>query len=187
MRAFTDNRHHSTILGIVLTVLAVLGCLPVTSIAQTAVHYRLGTGDVIEIQVFGEPDLSMQVRVDESGRMVYPFLGNITLAGATINEIRDLITSGLQGDYLINPEVSVSMVKYRNFFVNGEVKSPGSYPYAPGLNVFQAISLAGGFSERASKSKIFLIPEENQSIRQRVELDSPIGPGDTLTVEQSFF
>lgn len=166
----------------------VLSCLaPCLVMAQGATNYRLGVGDVIEIQVFGEPDLSMQVRVDESGRIVYPFLGDISLANATVGEIRDFISNGLRGDYLIDPEVSVSVVKYRDFFVNGEVNKPGNYPYTPGINVFQAISLAGGFSERASKSKIFLIPEENQSVRQRVELDSPVGPGDTLTVEQSFF
>lgn len=161
--------------------------IAVTHASDSVATYRLDTGDEISIKVFNEPNLSMTVRVDEAGTIVYPFLGDITLRGATIGEIRELLTHRLQGDYLVNPEISVSITKYRPFFVNGEVRSPGSYAYQPGINVYQAISLAGGFAERASKGKIFLIPEDNRQIRRKVELDSPVGPGDTITVEQSWF
>jgi len=185
MRVF-HHRPTETI-GFMVLVLAIIAVLPLVHASNAADSYRLSAGDGISIQVFGEPDLSMNVQVDETGRITYPFLGDIALAGLTIGEVRERITTGLEGDYLVNPEVSVSITKYRNFFVNGEVNSPGSYPYIPGLTVYRAVSLAGGFAERASKSKIYLIPENNQEIRRRVELDSPVGPGDTLTVEQSFF
>ena len=181
--------HHRSvdIFSFMALVLVILG-LPLVALGDNAADsYRLDTGDAINIQVFGEPGLSMEVRINETGRITYPFLGDISLAGLTANEVRQRITAGLAGDYLINPEVSVTVSKYRDFFVNGEVKRPGSYPYIPGLTVYRAVSLAGGFGERASKSKIYLIPEENQEIRRRVELDSPVGPGDTLTIEQSFF
>jgi len=68
------------------------------------------------------------------------------------------------------------------------VEKPGGYPYIPGLNVLKAVSLAGGFKERASKRNIFVIREDDKTQKpQRVEMNTPILPGDILTVEESFF
>jgi len=82
----------------------------------------------------------------------------------------------------------VQIDEYRPFYVNGMVEKPGGYPYQPGLTVRKAASLAGGFRERASLSKIYIIREEDPAQRpQKVELNTPVGPGDILTVEESFF
>jgi polysaccharide export outer membrane protein len=150
--------------------------------------YHLGPGDSVSIQVFGEEDLSRNVKLGEDGRINYAFVGEVELAGQTIAEVEKTITDKLLGDYLINPQVSVTMAEYRPFFINGEVNSPGSFAYQPGLTVSRAISLAGGLTERASDRKIYLIQEgQGEADRIRVDLDHEVGPGDTISIEQSFF
>jgi polysaccharide export outer membrane protein len=84
--------------------------------------------------------------------------------------------------------VSVEINEYRPFYINGMVHRPGGYPFQPGLSVRKAASIAGGFKERASLSKIYLIKENDSTQSPRkVDLDAPVGPGDLVTVEESFF
>lgn len=151
--------------------------------------YTLGAGDVISIRVFGEEDFTKEkIRLTDAGTIFYPSVGEIRINGTTLGELEQIITKGLRGRILVNPRVSVEINEYRPFFITGMVKSPGSFPYQPGLTVRKAASLAGGFQERASMSKIFLIRERDSAQRsQRVELETPIGPGDLITVEESFF
>ena len=85
------------------------------------------------------------------------------------------------------PVVTVSMLEYRLFYVNGEVKNPGGYNYVDGLTVQKAVALAGGFTERASKSKIQLERESNPGESINVGLNVRVNPGDIITVEESFF
>ena len=151
--------------------------------------YKLGSGDMITIRVLGEEDLKREkVRLSDAGTLSFPVLGEIKVKGMTVGSLEDYITKGLKGRYLLNPQVTVSIDEYRNFFVNGMVEKPGGYPFAPGLTVRKAISIAGGFKERASREKINIIRDDdpNQTSR-RVDLNAPILPGDILTVEESFF
>jgi polysaccharide export outer membrane protein len=152
-------------------------------------QYRLSAGDVIRVHVYDEPDLSFErILIGESGQFSYPFLGDVRVEGLTLAELEKTILNGLKPDYLLFPKLSVSIVEYRPFFVSGEVKKPGSNPYQPGLKLRQAISLAGGFTERASKSKIYVVHENDpQHKRIRVDLGYRVRPGDTITVEQSIF
>lgn len=149
--------------------------------------YRLGSGDLIRIQVYGESDLSLDARVTETGTVSYPFLGQINLLGRTLDQIQDQITRGLKGDYLVDPKVSVTILEYRQIYINGEVKSPGGFAFQPGLTVRKAISLAGGLTERASTSKISIISEKSPNAQRGATLNSLVNPGDIITVEQSFF
>jgi len=108
--------------------------------------------------------------------------------GMTVGGLEDYITKGLKGRYLLDPQVTVTIDEYRNFFVNGEVDKPGGYPYVPGLTVRKAVSLAGGFKERAVRDKVTIIRDEDSSqTPKKVDLSSPVMPGDIITVEQSFF
>ncbi|WNC71209.1 polysaccharide biosynthesis/export family protein [Thalassotalea psychrophila] len=165
-----------------------LSLLFVSSNANAIDRYLLDTGDTINITVFGEPELSKQTLLSDSGNITYPFLGEISVRGLTVVELEKNIHNGLKGDYLINPNVSVAIVEYRPFFIDGEVKKDGAYPYQPGLTVAKAVTLAGGFTERASKSKIYLIksndPEQTATL---VKFNTKVGPGDIITVKQSFF
>ncbi len=152
-------------------------------------NYRLGSGDVITIQVLGEEDLKREhIRLSDAATISYPILGEIQLAGKTVGELEQLIRDGLKGRYLVNPQVTVTIDQYRNFFINGQVEKPGGYPFIPGLTVRKAVSLAGGFRERAAKDKIYVIRENDpKQVARRVDLNAMVQPGDILTVEESFF
>ncbi|HAG97269.1 MAG: capsular biosynthesis protein [Pseudomonadales bacterium] len=151
-------------------------------------EYVLGSGDSIRIQVYGEPDLTVETQLTDTGILSYPFIGEIRLLGMTVGELQKKITEGLSGDYLVDPKVTVSIQQYRNFYVNGEVTRPGGFTFQPGLTVRKAISLAGGFTERASKGEIYLISEKEEGAEPRkVGLNTRIKPGDIITIEQSFF
>ena len=175
------------ILGLVLLI-AVAG-VAVAQDAQISERYRLGAGDVISIRVFSEEDLSFeQIRLSDAATVPYPFLGEVRAKGRTPVELEQLITTGLKDGYLINPRVTVNVIEYRQFYVNGEVDSPGGYPFQPGMTVRKAIALAGGKTDRASGSKMFVNRDGDADGEQRqVELDDRLMPGDILTIEESFF
>jgi len=151
--------------------------------------YRLAAGDVITIRVLGEDDLSKEkIRLTDAGSVSYPALGEVKVLGLTTGDLERIITSGLKGRYLVNPKVSVQIEEYRPFYINGMVDKPGGYPYQPGLTIRKAASLAGGFKERASISKIFIIRDGDPLQRsQKAELSTYVLPGDIVTVEESFF
>ncbi|WP_163133405.1 polysaccharide biosynthesis/export family protein [Agarivorans sp. Alg241-V36] len=150
--------------------------------------YRLAAGDSFRVSVYGEPELNMETRLANDGFIRYPFLGEIEVRGLTLTELQLQIQNGLKGDYLVDPMVQVTMVEYRPFFINGEVARPGAYPYQPGLTVNRAITLAGGFTERAGKSKITVQAEgATPDQRERVSLEDPVSAGDVLNIPQSFF
>lgn len=151
--------------------------------------YKLGVGDVISVQVVGEDELKREkVRLSDAGTLSFPYLGEIRVRGMTVGALEEFITKGLKGRYLLNPQVTVTIHEYRNFFVNGLVDKPGGYPFVPGITVRKAISMAGGFKERASREKINIIREDDvKGVSQRVALEALIQPGDIVTVEESFF
>ena len=176
-------------------VLAVAGLLALFAAAargqdaSSISNYRLASGDVISIQVLGEEDLKRErIRLSDAATISYPILGEIKLFGKTVAELEAFIRDGLKGRYLVNPQVTVTIVEYRNFFINGQVEKPGGYQYSPGLTVRKAVSIAGGFRERASKEKIFIISDDDRSqTPRRVDQNAVVKPGDIITVEESFF
>jgi protein involved in polysaccharide export with SLBB domain len=151
--------------------------------------YLIAAGDTVSIKVFGEAELSPQVKVDESGNIDYPLLGVLPVSGLSTHQLADKIQQGLKGPYLVDPKVSVSVSDYRPFYIHGQVRSPGSYSFEPGMTVRKAVALAGGLSDHASTRKIFRLPEGGQNGIQRVKvgLEDAVLPGDTITVEESFF
>ena len=170
-------------LGATLVVLA-------TSLAaaQQVSDYVLGPGDQVAISVFGEPDLSVEFTLSDSGALNYPFLGEIRVAGLTMPELEKRIADGLRGDYLIKPDVTVSMKQYRQFYLNGEVNRPGGYPYQPGLTLEKALALAGGLSPRAARNKILVKrASDSSSVAVSIRMSDPVRAGDVITVPQSFF
>lgn len=149
--------------------------------------YILGPGDKVEIKVFGQNDLTVETLLSNSGQINYPFFGEIKVTGLTVKQVENIIYRGLKGDYLVNPNVYVHVVEYRPFYIHGEVRSPGGYPYQPGLTVNQAIALAGGLTERASKDKIYLIKEKNKNKQINASLTYKVNAGDTILIKQRFF
>lgn len=144
---------------------------------------------MLTIRVLGEPELTLEkIRLTDAGTLSYPVLGEIRLLGLTVGELEKIITDGLRGRYLKNPQVSVQMDEYRPFYVNGMVEKPGSYPYLPALTVRKAFSIAGGLKIRASTEKIYIIRSNDKNQEAiKAEMNTPVSPGDTVIVEQSFF
>jgi polysaccharide biosynthesis/export protein VpsN len=150
--------------------------------------YRLGIGDKVRIDVFNEPDLSLEATIDPTGRISYPLLGSVESLRKTARELQDAISQGLAAGYLINPDVRVTVVQYRPFYVTGQVQRPGAYPFVVGLTVEKALALAGGMTNLASSRAIYLLREDRPlDQRVRVVLDAAVLPGDTLLVEESLF
>lgn len=182
-------RMRSFISLILLAALAIATPVAGAQSPEGVSNYRLGAGDVISIQILGEEDLKREkIRLSDAATISYPILGEIKLLGKTVGELETLIRDGLKGRYLLNPQVTVTINQYRNFFINGQVMSSGGFQYEPGLTVRKAVSLAGGFKERASKDKIFIIREDDpKQVPQKVGLNASVKPGDIITVEESFF
>lgn len=157
------------------------------SFANDSQNYILGAGDKIEIKVFGQPDLDVTSLLGNSGEINYPFLGKVKLVGLSVSQVEQTISKGLQPDYLVNPNVYAQVIEYRPFYIHGEVKEPGAYPYQPAMTVNQAIALAGGLTERASVDKIFIFKEQTKQQQQKGSLNSQIAAGDTIKIEQRLF
>jgi len=125
--------------------------------------YKIGSGDILEIVTWKEPDFSRQeVLVRTDGRISFPLLGDVQATGRTPLEIRKDIESGLK-DYVENPIVTVTVKNplSQKFYILGEVKKTGEYPLIKGLTVLQAFAIAGGFTDWASKKEIILLRYEN--------------------------
>ena len=151
--------------------------------------YTLSSGDTIRIYVYGEPDLTFEsLLIGQNGRISYPFLGELKVTDKTSAQLQQSLVDGLKPDYLIDPRISVSIVKYRPFFVNGEVRNPGGVDFQPGLTLRKAISLAGGFTERANKKQLLVIADADPELEEKkVGLDYKVQPGDIITVQDTFF
>ncbi len=149
--------------------------------------YLLGTGDIIDIIVYGEPDMSMKFKVGKAGVVNFPYIGEVQISGRTPSSIEQEIEERLKGDYLVNPMVTINMEMFRLFYVSGEVTSPNGYEYRPALTVEQAIAIAGGFTDRADRDDINIRHGDSNELIEDVELTYPVRPGDTVIIEQSFF
>ncbi len=155
---------------------------------QAAEQYRLSTDDVISVTVFNEPELEVEEgKISEGGTISVPLLGQVQVKGKTVSEVELMLTELFLADYLKQPRVSVNMIEFRPFYINGEVDKPGSYPFRNGMTVQMAITIAGGFTERASRSAIYLLPENSTTAPVRVDLNAMVNPGDVITIEESFF
>jgi polysaccharide export outer membrane protein len=158
------------------------------AIADEIDDYRISADDQISITVFNENDLSVdKVRVSGNGDISMPLLGQVAIEGHTISEVEQKITELLLEGYLKKPNVTVTITEYRPFYINGEIKKPGSYPYKKNLTVEKAVALAGGFTERASRTTISLVSENDKRFIKAVALNDKIKPGDVITVSESFF
>jgi protein involved in polysaccharide export with SLBB domain len=147
--------------------------------------YRLGTGDQLHVIVYGHEDLSPEmVQVDSAGRISLPLVGDLLVVGHTPNEVQKMIVEALSPDYLANPVVSVDVIKYRDFYIIGEVANPGPYPYVGGMRAINAVATAGGFTYRAVQDE-FVISRNGEQIQGGQ--GTPIYPGDVIEVRERFF
>jgi polysaccharide biosynthesis/export protein VpsN len=172
-------------------VVFLIGCLLLAGPglrAQEATAYHLGTGDRLRITVYDEKDLSGEFDVNDQGEVTLPLIGAVRLAGDTTTKAQTEIAERYGKDYLVNPRVNVQVLNYRPFFILGEVKSPGSYPYINGMTILNAVALAGGYTPRANRDRILIKHGSNSSAgEQRTSEDSPVFPGDLIRVPERLF
>jgi polysaccharide export outer membrane protein len=150
--------------------------------------YILGTGDKVHVTVFGEDDLSGDFQVDGSGFISMPLIGQVKAAGFSTDQLAGTLTSELQDGYLVEPRVSVSVSTYRPFYIIGQVNKPGEYPYVNNMSALNAIALAGGYTDSANESTIY-VRANGDTVEHAVAADATtrIEPGDVVRVPESPF
>ena len=129
------------VLWLALAVILVAG----HGVAQ-ADRYRLDTGDILRVTVYGEDGYPLEVSVDDTGGITLPLLGEVEARGRTAGDLAAAIEEAFRArEILRNPFVQIAVQEYRPFFISGAVARPGAYPYKPRMTVRHAIAIAGGF------------------------------------------
>jgi polysaccharide export outer membrane protein len=175
------------IVVLILVPLAACSISPRSSVETLAISgpYTIDAGDVLRVGVYGEDTLSKTYRVDGSGQISFPLAGPITLRGLTTNRAASAIAAALSG-YMRHPDVTVEVDTYRPFYIQGGVATPGQFAFVPGMTVRAAASTAGGFEGGVAPSRVTIYRTiAGQVVRDSVDLDFPIYPGDTIVVGSS--
>lgn len=150
--------------------------------------YMLGMGDKIRLNVYGQDALSGEFTVDPTGKLALPLIKEIDAEGLTTRQLEDKITDELQPEYLQNPKVSVEVIKYRDIYVLGEVRSPGQYPYVPYMTVQQAIAVAGGHTFRAIEDRAEITRQMPETLDTfTLPNKAFVHPGDTVIINRRWF
>jgi polysaccharide export outer membrane protein len=170
--------------------------------SQSSLSHTLSEGDVVEIKVYQEDELTTKARVDSEGKVAMPLLGAIKIGGNSVetaqNQIRDL----LEKDYLRAPQVSMTLIEFakKRFSVLGEVNQPGFFmiPEGETMSVLQAIASAGGFTPYARSGEI-IVKRKVNGREETIRVDAKamakkkrapsleIQGGDAIYVNQSLF
>jgi polysaccharide export outer membrane protein len=158
------------------------------AVAAPSFDYRLGSGDKLRVIVFGEESLSGEFVVSGSGKISMPLIGETQATGLTVAEFQAEVEKALRDGYLKDPRVSAEVLNYRPFYILGEVKKPGEYPYTNGLTVQNAVARAEGFSYRADQRRVYIKRANETAERQYVLTPSTaVAPGDTIRIAERFF
>ena len=151
-------------------------------------EYKLGPGDQLHVVVFGQSGLSGQFVVSVQGTIAYPLIGDIQASGLTVNAFSQALVARLREGYVREPNVSVEITTYRPFYILGEVRNPGTYPFSPGLTVVRAVATAGGFTDRANTRRVFVQHSDETAERQYLlTTGTPVEPGDTVRIPERLF
>jgi polysaccharide export outer membrane protein len=178
---------------------------PAASAPAASPEYRVGPGDVLEVVVFGNEDLSRSTTIQTNGTISLPLLGDVNVAALTLPEVKTKLTSLLARDYLVNPQVDVKVKEYQSQFVTliGEVNAPGRKPLRGRTRLIDALVEAGGFTPRASgelvisrvegsfaggaKSLKMRLGTGTLSPQDQVNLEIPLQTGDIITASPKYY
>jgi len=169
---------------------------------QGKLNYKIQPGDLIEVTVFKEADMSRTARISGNGTITFPLAGVVKMSELSVPEAETLLAEKLS-EFLVKPQVTVLIKEYGNkqIYVLGEVKKPGSItiPAERRLTVLEAITLAGGFTELAAQDRTKVLRgagTASQNIQVEISritkqgdksADIYLEPNDTVYVPQSFF
>ncbi len=150
---------------------------------------KLNAGETLRVSVFNDPDMSGEYEIDNRGVITMPLLGDVQAAGLTQNALQNAIENKLAvNGILVDPNVSIEIIGLRPFYILGEVRTPGSYPTVPNMDVFKALAIAGGLTPRAVDDEFIIyrgVGENRQKIDARE--DTLVYPGDSIKVKERFF
>lgn len=163
------------------------GLSPLPNVAAT--EYRLDAGDELRIFVYGLDAMNNVFAVNDNGILSLPLVENIPARGRTITELEQAIGQELlDRQIVLRPVVNIQAVKLRPFYIAGEVKSPGGYSYQPGMTVFAAAALAGGYTFRANQRVVEITRTVNgQTVKGTAGENDPVLPGDRIRVLEKWF
>lgn len=148
--------------------------------------YLLEPGNRVRVIVFNEPALSGDFTIDASGNIAVPLAGGIPSSGVTAKILAKRIEDALvRGGFLKEPQVSVEVQTFRPYYVLGEVRQPGEFPYTSGVTVLGAIARAGGYDYRAREGDVLLVRDiDGQPKEFRANERTQLQPGDIVKVQQ---
>jgi polysaccharide export outer membrane protein len=146
--------------------------------------YLLDTGDKLRIFVYAHPNLSRLYTVDQQGMVSVPLIGDVPARGRTSRGFARAIAARLGSQYVKDPQVTVDVAQNRPFFILGEVRSAGQYPYVSGMTVQEAVAIAGGYGDRASERRVQITRRHVGGIVEKMDVppDYTVLPGDTIYV-----
>jgi polysaccharide biosynthesis/export protein len=188
------NRFHKTramiaarLFGAALLASA-LGAASLPAAAQQAAaapaaanEYRIGSGDVIRISVYQNPDLTLETRVTEAGIVSFPLLGTIRLGGQTVTGAERLIADGLKsGNFVKQPQVTIVVVQVRGnqASVLGQVNRPGRYPIeVADMRLTDLLAMAGGAAASGADTIVITGTRNGQPMRQEIDLPTIFAAG----------
>lgn len=162
--------------------------------AQVDEPYRLVLGDAVNIVVLNDQSLSGEQVIGPDGFIRLPLVGAIQAAGLTLDELTEQIRKALS-KFIRKPQVSVNLKQFpasaRRVYVLGEVKNPGVYQLPPGVTptVFDAVALAGGFTDNADLTRVRVFLKDGQSIDINLrdfQANAVVNPGDLIWVPPAF-
>jgi protein involved in polysaccharide export with SLBB domain len=167
------------------------GCSPVALSEGPLVGsyvYRLGPGDRLKIQVFGEPSMSGDYSVSSEGMVAFPLLGELPASGKSLSEFKSDIVGRLAAQYLRDPQITLEMANFRPVFILGEVARPGEFAFTEGMSVFALVAKAGGYTYRANQGHAF-IRREKMTAEEAIRVSSAtaVQPGDTIRIPERTF
>lgn len=190
---------------IVCLVLAGLtaGCTAAANVQQGGAHaesyaaakspapvgtYVLGPGDRLRVKVYNDADMTGEYEVNSSGFVSVPLVGEVRASGLTTRQLERTIADRMRGKISQDPKVNVEIAAYAPFYIYGEVRKAGSYPFQPGLTIADAIATAGGLTYRADEDKVF-VRHAGSRVEDVVPLDAPyrIAPRDNIRVSERIF
>ena len=152
-----------------------------TAMAVAATEYRLGSGDVVRINVYQNPDLTLETRVTEAGIVSYPLLGAIRLGGLSVTAAEKLIADGLRsGNFVKQPQVTLVVMQVRGnqASVLGQVNRPGRYPIeVADMRLIDLLATAGGAAQAGSDMVVVTGTRDGQPYRLEVDLPLLFAPG----------
>jgi polysaccharide export outer membrane protein len=150
--------------------------------------HTLGPSDKVRIRVYGESDITGEYEVDNNGFISVPLAGRVKAAGLTTRQLERAVAAALSKGLLRDPRVNVEIATYRPFYILGEVKRAGEYPYKSGLTVLDAVASAGGYTYRANESKV-VIRRAGSNVEETFPLNAPVPvfPGDNIRIPERFF